>query len=108
MKLDKEKRDALKDNSQQYLFFLHFLTINYKDREFTGLLGLRFPEMYIKPVTNDLVQLFEDFDIPFFRIRACPVCGNIYWASKLNSETCGKKECVTTLGNRKRLKAKKK
>lgn len=105
MALSKEKRDALKDDDEQkYQFFLHFLTIKSKDREFSGLFGFHFPEMYIKPQTNDFVRLFEDFDIPFFRIRACPVCENIYWASKLNSETCGKKECVTILANRKRKK----
>ena len=35
------------------------------------------------------------------RFRRCVICNNVFWAKKLNAETCQKK-CRDTLGNRKR------
>ncbi len=40
------------------------------------------------------------------RVRICPICKNIFWAKKNNSETCGNQKCIDSLQNIKK-KAKK-
>lgn len=37
------------------------------------------------------------------RIKRCGICEKIFWAKKTNAETCGQKNCASTLYNRKRL-----
>ncbi len=48
-----------------------------------------------------LASLFGKFDDD--RLRSCKACRRIFWAKKLNSETCGNKKCADDLGNKKRL-----
>lgn len=46
--------------------------------------------------------------LPVDRLRLCPVCENIFWQTqrgpRRESQTCGAKWCIDTLGNRKRKK----
>lgn len=51
-----------------------------------------------------IIDILTKHKIPIERVRKCPICNNIFWAKKLNAETCGEKKCSDTLGNRKRLK----
>lgn len=66
-----------------------------------GVLEFSGPEMrmkitskgFIKPFTeeNILIELFKNFDIPFERIRLCPICQNIFWKARKESPTCSRK-----------------
>ncbi|HMS41119.1 MAG TPA: hypothetical protein PKE69_12890 [Pyrinomonadaceae bacterium] len=52
---------------------------------------------------SGLGEIVKKEKIKFDRIRICPICNFLFWAKKKNSETCGQKKCIDTLGNRKRL-----
>ncbi len=56
----------------------------------------------IKPVRNELFEIFEKYKIPFYRIRSCPICHDFYWAKKTNSQSCGRKKCIDDLQNQKK------
>jgi ssDNA-binding Zn-finger/Zn-ribbon topoisomerase 1 len=56
----------------------------------------------IKPVKNELFEIFEKYKIPFYRIRSCPICHDFYWAKKTNSQSCGRKKCIDDLQNQKK------
>jgi hypothetical protein len=56
----------------------------------------------IKPVKNELFEIFEKYKIPFYRIRSCPICRDFYWAKKTNSQSCGRKKCIDDLQNQKK------
>lgn len=58
---------------------------------------------YLVLEADGLAKIITEERIKFERIRICPVCNLIFWAKKNSSETCGRKKCVDTLGNRKRL-----
>ncbi len=56
----------------------------------------------IKPVKNEIFEIFEKYKIPFYRIRSCPICRDFYWAKKTNSQSCGGKKCIDDLQNQKK------
>jgi hypothetical protein len=58
---------------------------------------------FLKPRHNEFVELFAKENIQASRIRICVICSQIFWAKKTNAETCGEKNCASTLYNRRRL-----
>lgn len=62
---------------------------------------------FIKPRQSSLHYLFEKENVPFFRIRECPICFRFYWAKQINSETCGENVCAYTHYNRKKAEKQK-
>lgn len=68
---------------------LHFFTVDYQSRQFPIFLGFS-DEGFIKPVQSELIELFEKYDIPFFRIRECPDCEKIFWAKRTDAKACSK------------------
>ncbi len=97
-----------RNNSGEITRLLYkFLTVDFDKRRFTVDLGLNLIDGFIKPVPNEFLELFQKFNIPFYRIRSCQVCQNVFWAKKLNAKTCQPK-CSKKLYERarsKRLKA---
>jgi hypothetical protein len=87
------------DGQKQYEFLLQFLTIDYKKREFTVSLGFT-KDGYIKPAKSLFIALFEEFDIPIYRIRSCEVCSSIFWAKRTDALTCESKKCSDILRQR--------
>ena len=51
----------------------------------------------IRPMLTEFAQVFLDYDVPFVRIRLCPICDEIFWARRLDAKTCGKKSCAEKL-----------
>jgi hypothetical protein len=98
LSLPKNKRTS---SPELGLLIYKFFGSEHQDREFPALIG--FSGVFIKPVQSELLEFFKENDVPFYRIRLCPICQDIFWAKKTNSETCGKKKCSDELGNRKRL-----
>ncbi len=49
---------------------------------------------------KEFINILERENIPFFRIRLCPICENIFWAKRLDSKTCGKEKCVGELSGK--------
>ncbi len=37
------------------------------------------------------------------RLKMCSICNLVFWAKKINANTCGEKKCADDLGNKKRL-----
>jgi hypothetical protein len=100
-------KEAQKDKVERYKFNLNFFTVDYQNREFSVLLSFN-SEGFIKLRRSDFLDMFEDSDIPIYRIRECKVCLNIFWAKKTNSITCGKQSCIDGLQNEKKKTAKEK
>lgn len=87
------------DNYQQYKFLLHFLTVNYQDREFPVLLGFT-NEGFIKPSQSEFLEIFETYNIPFYRIKACENCSKVFWANRTDANACDK-PCSEILSTKK-------
>ncbi len=79
---------SLSDNNANWYFHTHIV--------FDSASGI------VKPVKNELFEIFEKYKIPFYRIRSCPICLDFYWAKKTNSQSCGRKKCIDDLQNQKK------
>lgn len=66
---------------------------------FTGTLTLD-SKGNIRPRLSGFIEICSKYNIPFVRIRMCPVCNNIFWAKKLNAKTCGNDKCSDSLSQR--------
>ena len=93
--------NEIKDNKfEQYKFQLHFLTIDYKERQFAVFVGVM-PDGFIKTSRSELLEIFESEEVPFYRIRACEICEKIFWAKRTDAKTCKNKKCSNALSQRK-------
>jgi len=62
----------------------------------------RFPGSYlgfdddgnIRPQSSELLDIFTENKIPFYRFRSCPNCLELFLAKRVTAKTCGKKKCV--------------
>jgi len=82
-----------------------FIKINFPitgwgtEIQFSGTLYLD-KKGNIRPRNSGLIDVFFNYDIPFNRIRFCPICENIFWAKRLDARSCGKKQCSDILSQR--------
>lgn len=67
--------------------------------EFSGTLYLD-KKGNIRPRNSGLIGVFSTYNIPFNRIRFCPVCEQICWVKRLDAKSCGKKQCSDILSQR--------
>ncbi len=51
----------------------------------------------LKPQYSDLMDIFIENDIRFYRIQRCKVCSNFFWAKRIDAKSCGDKLCAETL-----------
>lgn len=77
----------------------NFYTVDRKKREFPTRVALTM-DCYVKPYKTALLEIFEFYQIPIYRIRKCPKCKKIYWAKRTDSKTCGEKQCVEIQGGK--------
>jgi hypothetical protein len=82
--------------------FITFLKSPSGSRYFPAHLSFDISTGVVKPVKNELFEIFEKYKIPFYRIRSCPICLNFYWAKKTNSKSCGSQKCIDGLQNQKK------
>lgn len=54
----------------------------------------------LRPQFPEIINLFLENDISYYRIRICPVCDEVFWARRINSQSCGTKNCAPTLSLR--------
>jgi ssDNA-binding Zn-finger/Zn-ribbon topoisomerase 1 len=82
--------------------YITYMQTSGDTRAFYGYLVFDSASGVIKPVKNELFEIFEKYKIPFYRIRSCPICRGFYWAKKTNSQSCGRKKCIDDLQNQKK------
>jgi hypothetical protein len=82
--------------------YITYMQTSGDTRAFYGYLVFDSASGVIKPVKNELFEIFEKYKIPFYRIRSCPICRDFYWAKKTNSQSCGRKKCIDDLQNQKK------
>lgn len=80
------------------------VTINFNADTSLEVPSLRLLILLITPIQ---ISKKKRIPLPIERVRVCPICLKFHWASRLDAETCGDKNCARTLGNRKRSKPKK-
>jgi ssDNA-binding Zn-finger/Zn-ribbon topoisomerase 1 len=85
-----------------YTTYLRSLSDNNANWTFSTHVSFDSSNGVIKPVKNELFEIFEKYKIPFYRIRSCPICRDFYWAKKTNSQSCGRKKCIDDLQNQKK------
>jgi ssDNA-binding Zn-finger/Zn-ribbon topoisomerase 1 len=85
-----------------YITYLQSLSDNNANWYFSTHLSFDSSTGVIKPVKNEIFEIFEKYKIPFYRIRSCPICQDFYWAKKTNSQSCGRKKCIDDLQNQKK------
>ncbi len=90
------------DVNRLYITYLQSLSDNNANWYFSTHLSFDSSTGVIKPVKNEIFEIFEKYKIPFYRIRSCPICRDFYWAKKTNSQSCGRKKCVDDLQNQKK------
>jgi hypothetical protein len=90
------------DVDRLYINYLQSLSDNNANWYFSTHLSFDSSTGVIKPVKNELFEIFEKHKIPFYRIRSCPICQDFYWAKKTNSQSCGRKKCIDDLQNQKK------
>jgi hypothetical protein len=90
------------DVNRLYITYLQSLSDNNANWYFSTHLSFDSSNGVIKPVKNELFEIFEKYKIPFYRIRSCPICRDFYWAKKTNSQSCGRKKCIDDLQNQKK------
>jgi hypothetical protein len=56
----------------------------------------------IRPRQRGLAKLLTENDIAINRIKECPICSSIFWATRISAQTCGNKRCADTLSQRRR------
>jgi hypothetical protein len=82
--------------------FLTYMRASSATRFFQCHLAFDSSNGVIKPIKDELFEIFEKYKIPFYRIRSCPICRDFYWAKKTNSQSCGRKKCIDDLQNQKK------
>jgi hypothetical protein len=101
-RFDSEFQNNHLDISRLYITYLQSLSDNNDSWYFHTHIVFDSSNGVIKPVKNELFEIFEKYKIPFYRIRSCPICRDFYWAKKTNSQSCGGKKCIDDLQNQKK------
>ncbi len=70
------------------------------EMDFTQTLYFRIAEGKITFAANRLVRALQGVDAK--RMRICPICQNIFWARRIEAQTCSKRKCSNNFHQRKR------
>lgn len=101
-----ELRSQLMSIAKQCTFFVNEYSGKYTDLAFARgtynipqNLFFRIIENKIVFSPSPIVRILQGVDAR--RLKLCPVCQDVFWAKKLNTTTCGKKDCVESVSGKK-------
>jgi hypothetical protein len=77
-----------------------FMEVALKGKSFTNVyLGFD-KDGNLKPQYSDLMDIFTENDIRFYRIQRCKACSKFFWAKRIDAKSCGHKLCAETLSGK--------